>query len=299
MALANRLDQIAVEIRTTWGRVQRDTALTKRLLEEARTLCRARGESFDRWCLSGKIGIGKTQIYNLLGGHSSSHHMDVRSVHPVNAVSDNRKFYGGTPTKWAAKSVPQAMNTVDAEEDADDVGFNLLGNMGGAGCNVTHTHTEWYSPVSLFEGLGNPMFDLDPASPGADVVPWIPAKRHLTKADDGLAADWGDAFLYLNLPFGVRNGMLEFIDKFINHRNGVIVFPCYANNRWWHDVISAVDAVLFPKKRIKFINGRPGEGSDSFGIVGVCLAAIGERGVDALRTGAHNRLGTLMVPWRN
>lgn len=44
---------------------------------------------------------------------------------------------------------------------------------------------EWYTPPSLFRALGL-TFDLDPASPGAEVVPWIPAARHYTPRENGL-----------------------------------------------------------------------------------------------------------------
>jgi hypothetical protein len=62
-------------MRTNWVRVRvgRDIEATRRLLNEARDLCRQRRMNFDRWCLSGKIGIHRSQIYNLLNGRSSSH----------------------------------------------------------------------------------------------------------------------------------------------------------------------------------------------------------------------------------
>lgn len=67
-------------------------------------------------------------------------------------------------------------------------------------------------------------FDIDPASPGADIVPWIPAKQHLTRAEDGLTTPW-QGFVWCNPPYGVRNGMQKWIDKFVTHGNGVILLP--------------------------------------------------------------------------
>jgi len=64
---------------------------------------------------------------------------------------------------------------------------------------------EWYAPPEIFEALGC-RFDLDVASPGADVVPWIPADRHFTVADNGLDRDWGDAYVWCNAPFS-REGL--------------------------------------------------------------------------------------------
>ena len=59
---------------------------------------------------------------------------------------------------------------------------------------------EWYTPSPIFEASGC-RFDLDVASPGAEIVPWIPADRHFTAADNGLERDWGDAFVWCNPPF--------------------------------------------------------------------------------------------------
>ena len=51
--------------------------------------------------------------------------------------------------------------------------------------NPATTRDEWYTPPEVFEALGE-TFDLDPASPGKSKVPWIPAKEHWTRKDDGL-----------------------------------------------------------------------------------------------------------------
>jgi hypothetical protein len=75
--IPDRLDAIAGEIRTTWARIGRDTAMMQRLLAEARNLCRERKVNFDKWCLRKELGIGRSQIYNLLAGRTSSH------LHPV------------------------------------------------------------------------------------------------------------------------------------------------------------------------------------------------------------------------
>jgi hypothetical protein len=59
---------------------------------------------------------------------------------------------------------------------------------------------EWYAPPEIFEAM-EAQFDLDVASPGANVVPWIPAQRHLTREENGLAMEWGDAFVWGNFPY--------------------------------------------------------------------------------------------------
>jgi hypothetical protein len=62
-----RLDEIASEIRTTWARVERDTAITRERLCEARDICRKNRVSFITWIATGNIGISQAQVYRLLG----------------------------------------------------------------------------------------------------------------------------------------------------------------------------------------------------------------------------------------
>lgn len=45
------------------------------------------------------------------------------------------------------------------------------------------TSAEWYTPPSIFEALGL-RFDLDPASPEAGPVPWVPADRFMSPTDN-------------------------------------------------------------------------------------------------------------------
>src|SRR5262249_48146259 len=55
-------------------------------------------------------------------------------------------------------------------------------------------NVEYYTPRLIFVAMAC-VFDLDPASPGRDVVPWIPAKHHYTVADNGLERPWRRAVL--------------------------------------------------------------------------------------------------------
>ncbi len=58
---------------------------------------------------------------------------------------------------------------------------------------------EWYTPPWLFDAL-RIEFETDSASPGADVVPWIPAKQHSTLR---ASVDWHGP-VWLNPPYGGR-----------------------------------------------------------------------------------------------
>ncbi len=51
------------------------------------------------------------------------------------------------------------------------------------------TTNDYYTPKWLFDAMGLE-FDIDVAAP-AQGIPWIPAKRWFSQADDGLAQEWG------------------------------------------------------------------------------------------------------------
>ena len=148
--------------------------------------------------------------------------------------------------------------------------------------------SEWYSPPRVFEAMGVE-FDMDVASPGAATVPWIPAKRHLTPAEDGLNTPW-EGFIWLNPPYGLRNGMQAWLDKFVAHRNGVVLLPGYTYTKWWHDFVVEVDCLLFPLFKLQFISPQS-DGRNC--TLANCLTAIGENGTRALQNAASNGLGRL------
>jgi hypothetical protein len=153
---------------------------------------------------------------------------------------------------------------------------------------------EWYTPPRLFTALGC-SFDLDVASPGPSVVPWIPAHRYIDREDDGLKEDW-QGFVWMNPPFGARNGLLPWLNKFVAHRNGVCLVPDRTSAPWWQLSAPDMDLILFVSGKIKFIgaDGKPGNSPAQ----GTCLMALGSRGKEALHRAAANGLGLVCVPER-
>jgi hypothetical protein len=150
---------------------------------------------------------------------------------------------------------------------------------------------EWYTPSTIFEALGC-RFDLDVASPGADVVPWIPADHHFTVADNGLERDWGDAYVWCNAPFS-REGSPQWMEKFRRHGNGIAMIGDRTSTGVWQDVCGNADLILFVNKKINFISPTSGPGNNTLGST---LVAYGERGVQALKNAAAAGLGTLFRP---
>jgi hypothetical protein len=96
---------------------------------------------------------------------------------------------------------------------------------------------ERYTPQWVFDGLGL-IFDLDPCSPGEGAGDCVPARRKLTRHDDGLAHDW-HGLVWVNPPF---SNATAFADRFIAHGNGIFLGPV-ANSRWATDMLNAAHLV--------------------------------------------------------
>jgi len=148
---------------------------------------------------------------------------------------------------------------------------------------------EWYTPPYVFDALGC-SFDMDVASPGKNVTPWIPAVRFIDS--DGLRKTWA-GFVWMNPPFGARNGIVPWLRKFFDHGNGIALTPDRTSTPWWQHYAPKADLILFVSPKIKFINasGDPGASPAQ----GTSLLAAGHRGCDALRRAEH-KLGVLMKP---
>lgn len=130
-------------------------------------------------------------------------------------------------------------------------------------------------------------FDLDVCSPGAKTDSWIPVKRHLTRKDNGLVTHW-DGFVSMNPPYGLRNGVAEWIEKFVEHGNGVAVVPDFTLAEWWHVLTECADIIMFVRPKIYFLPKREDGRTNSLGST---LVAMGERGVQALRNAERNGRG--------
>lgn len=147
---------------------------------------------------------------------------------------------------------------------------------------------EWYTPPYIFEALGE-TFDMDVASPGQPVTPWIPAERFITAAS--LDDHW-KGFVWMNPPFGARNGVRPWLMKFTAHGDGICLVPDRTSAPWWQEFAPKMDAMLFVSPKIKFISGDGRENASP--AQGTCLMAMGARGVRALLR-AETRLGHVMT----
>ncbi len=135
---------------------------------------------------------------------------------------------------------------------------------------------DWYTPPEIFAALGL-QFDLDPCSPGRGH--WVPAKWVYTIEDDGLKQPW-HGLVFMNPPFGGRNGHVPWLEKFLAHGNGIAVVRAYTSSGWFHDYATKAETMLFPRGKTKFIkpDGTLGKAPGS----GVVLLGMGEASNAAL-----------------
>ena len=140
---------------------------------------------------------------------------------------------------------------------------------------------DWFTPPGIFDAL-RLMFDLDPCSPGPGH--WVPADRIYTKQDDGLAQPW-HGLVFMNPPFGTRNGHVPWLRRFLEHGNGVAVVRAYTSSAWFHDWAVSAETMLFPRGKTKFhrpdgsIGKAPGHGIVLLGMGPIANAALRDSGL--------------------
>jgi hypothetical protein len=151
---------------------------------------------------------------------------------------------------------------------------------------------EWYTPEYVFKAMAT-RFDLDVCAPRSE----CPAYDWCDDAhtQDSLSREWWGC-VWMNPPFGKRNGIVPWLEKFVAHGCGVALTPDRTSCPWWQDFSKRSDLVLFVAPKIHFI---PGVGVDaSSPAQGTSLFALGERSQFALRQAAVNGLGVLFSPVR-
>ena len=149
---------------------------------------------------------------------------------------------------------------------------------------------EWYTPPHVFNAL-RCSFDMDVASPGRDVTPWIPAVTFLTA--NALTFAW-TGFVWMNPPFGARNGLVPWLAKFFDHGNGIALVPDRTSAPWWQDFVPRADLVLFVSPKLKFLDAARQPGTSP--AQGTCLLGAGRRSLEPLHRAAAEGLGVLFRP---
>lgn len=145
---------------------------------------------------------------------------------------------------------------------------------------------EWYTPKYVFDALGC-WFDLDVAGPGLKTH--VPTGRCITHSS--LERPWF-GFVWMNPPFGGRNGLIPWLDKFFEHGNGIALTPDRTSAPWWQEAARRADAVLFVSPKIKF--ERPDGSLGKQPGTGTTLFACGDHAVLSLRR-ADGTLGKVLA----
>jgi hypothetical protein len=117
----------------------------------------------------------------------------------------------------------------------------------------TGSSVEWYSPPEIFEALGL-TFDLDPCAPPGG-LPWVPAKRFYSRADDGLAQPW-DGRVWLNPPYG--KGINFWMRKLAAHGDGIAFVHARTSTVWWREALASATAICFVAGGVRFMTDTRG-----------------------------------------
>lgn len=147
---------------------------------------------------------------------------------------------------------------------------------------------EWYTPPHVFDALGE-AFHLDVAHPGRDQVSWVPADQIISA--DSLSKPW-TGFVWMNPPFGGRNGLVPWLEKFFHHGCGIALTPDRTSAPWWQEAAAKADAILFWAPKIRFVPGPGAQASSP--AQGTTLLASGDRAVKALARAAVRGHGVLL-----
>ena len=108
---------------------------------------------------------------------------------------------------------------------------------------------DWYTPEYIFKEL-NMEFEMDVCSPGKHIVPWIPAKKHLTINDDGLTAQW-EGTVWCNPPYNRQTP--KWLKRMLEHGDGIAFVFGRTDTQWFHQYCLPANAFLFIEGRVKFV----------------------------------------------
>jgi len=133
---------------------------------------------------------------------------------------------------------------------------------------------EQYTPKFIFDALGIE-FDLDVCAP-IDGAPFVPAKKHFHKEQNGLAQLW-EGIVWMNPPFS--EGTI-WHNNFYAHGNGIALAPMSKANWFYTYWTDTTVGMLMPTPHLKF---RQTDGSDKGIFIPIVLIAMGPKCVKALR----------------
>lgn len=113
---------------------------------------------------------------------------------------------------------------------------------------LTSRTDEWETPQKVFDELDAEFhFTLDPCSTDQNAK----CERHYTRAEDGLAKNWGGQRVFMNPPYGRQIGMWVRKAYEEAQKPGTLVvclLPARTDTKWFHDYCL--------KGNVRFLRGR-------------------------------------------
>lgn len=147
----------------------------------------------------------------------------------------------------------------------------------------------WRTPAYVFKAMGV-VFDFDAAGIRGTFGN-VPCQHSISQ--DSLETEWpADFFVWLNPPFGGRNGLKPWLDKFFAHGNGVALVPDRTSAPWFQEAARRASLILFVSPKIHF--ERPDGSIGKSPSCGTPLMSVGVKGDAALRSASRAGLGVLM-----
>lgn len=146
----------------------------------------------------------------------------------------------------------------------------------------------WYTPWFVFEALED-IFDMDVAGNRCPAY-CVPTDTIITR--DSLTTPW-NGFVWMNPPFGGRNGLEPWLEKFFDHGNGIALTPDRTSAPWFQQSWSFAHHVMFMPK-VPFFRADRSRGNSPSN--GTALWAVGKRASLALRRAEIKGLGIIAKP---
>ena len=126
------------------------------------------------------------------------------------------------------------------------------------------------TPKYIIDALGG-KFDLDPCSGEYTDIGHI--NLWDGRGEDGLDYKWKGC-VYVNPPFSQKE---PWIDKFINHKNGILILPERGSAPWFGPLANNCGMYFVMGKKINFVGG------SSSNNVGSCLFPFGQESIERIR----------------
>ena len=150
---------------------------------------------------------------------------------------------------------------------------------------ATHEKTNgadnWYTQKWIIDSL-DCNFTLDPCSGEGDFV-----NATNKYYENGLDKLWTGS-VWLNPPFGDKRLQIQpWLEKFVNHGNGIAIVPNRTATDWWQEWAESMDYLVFLKGKVKFIKDgdtgkSPGYGN-VLGAIGLCADVLFNAGFEGLK----------------